>query len=224
MSDHSRFAIYYLAPEGPLADFGAAWLGWDIATGMPVSQPEVEGIDEITATPRKYGFHATLKPPFFLAEGGKLQNLEKAVEALAGRLVPVGCDELELAEMGGFLALTPRGNHRRINRLAAEIVERLDAFRRLPSAAEIARRREAGLTARQEAMLARWGYPYVKDEFRFHMTLTGNLGPERVSGVMQSMRPLLPPLPAPFTLDEIALVGERPDGRFELLHRYALSG
>lgn len=224
MSDHSRFAIYYLAPEGHLADFGAAWLGWDIATGMPVSQPEVEGIDAITATPRKYGFHATLKPPFFLAEGGKLQNLEKAVEALAGRLMPVSCDGLELAEMGGFLALTLRGNPGRINRLAAEIVERLDAFRRLPSPAEIARRREAGLTARQEAMLARWGYPYVKEEFRFHMTLTGNLGPDRVSGVMQSMRPLLPPLPAPFTLDEIALVGERPDGRFELLHRYALSG
>lgn len=224
MSDHSRFAIYYLAPEGPLAEFGAAWLGWDIATGMPVSQPEVEGIDAITATPRKYGFHATLKPPFFLAEGGRLKNLEKAVEALAGRLTPVSCDGLDLTALGGFLALTPRSNDSRINRLAAEIVERLDAFRRLPSPAEIARRREAGLTARQEAMLARWGYPYVKDEFRFHMTLTGNLGPEDAARVMAEIRPLLPPLPSPFTLDEIALVGERSDGKFELLHRYALSG
>lgn len=207
-----------------MAEFGAAWLGWDIATGMPVSQPEVEGIDAITATPRKYGFHATLKPPFFLAEGGRLKNLEKAVEALACRLTPVSCDGLDLTALGGFLALTPRGNDSRINRLAAEIVERLDAFRRLPSPAEIARRREVGLTARQEAMLARWGYPYVKDEFRFHMTLTGNLGPEDAARVMAEIRPLLPPLPSPFTLDEIALVGERPDGKFELLHRYALSG
>lgn len=207
-----------------MAEFGAAWLGWDIATGMPVSRPEVEGIDAITATPRKYGFHATLKPPFFLAEGGRLKNLEKAVEALACRLTPVSCDGLDLTALGGFLALTPRGNDSRINRLATEIVERLDAFRRLPSPAEIARRREVGLTARQEAMLARWGYPYVKDEFRFHMTLTGNLGPEDAARVMAEIRPLLPPLPSPFTLDEIALVGERPDGKFELLHRYALSG
>lgn len=224
MSDHSRFAIYYLPPDGALATFGAAWLGWDIATGTPVAQPEVNGIEAVTATPRKYGFHATLKPPFALAEGGRRADLEKAVAVLADRLTPAACDGLMLSQLGGFLALTLRGDAGRINRLAAEIVERLDAFRRPASAAELARRRNAGLTGRQEAMLARWGYPYVKDEFRFHMTLTGDLAPDQAADLTLKMAPLLPPLPAPFILDQIALVGERPDGRFELLHRYALSG
>jgi len=224
MSDHSRFAIYYLPPEGPLAEFGAAWLGWDVASGRPAAQPVVDGIHAITATPRKYGFHATLKPPFALAEGGRVADLERAVDLLAQRLMPASCDGLSLAMMGGFLALTPRGDASRINRLAAEIVERLDAFRRLASPAEIARRREAGLTARQEAMLARWGYPYVHEEFRFHMTLTGNLPVESKGDVTTAARQHLPPLPEPFVLDQIALVGERPDGHFELLHRYALSG
>jgi len=50
----------------------------------------------------------------------------------------------------------------------------------LAAAAELARRRTLRLTAEQDAMLARWGYPYVLEDFRFHMTLTGSLPlPER---------------------------------------------
>ena len=51
-------------------------------------------------------------------------------------------------------------------------------FARPPGAAELERRRKAGLSAAQEKMLLRWGYPYVLDEFRFHLTLTGRLQPE----------------------------------------------
>ena len=34
------------------------------------------------------------------------------------------------------------------------------------------------LTARQDAMLVRWGYPYVFDTWFFHMTLTRRLSAE----------------------------------------------
>ena len=36
---------------------------------------------------------------------------------------------------------------------------------------------KSGLTDRQEALLTQWGYPYVMEEFRFHITLTGALDP-----------------------------------------------
>jgi len=63
-------------------------------------------------------------------------------------------------------------------------VEHFDLFRRPPDEAEIARRRKAKLTAQQEAYLQKWGYPYVFDEFRFHMTLTRRLTPEEKQSVM----------------------------------------
>jgi hypothetical protein len=34
----------------------------------------------------------------------------------------------------------------------------------------------AGLSARQAEHLTKWGYPYVFEDFRFHMTLTAGLG------------------------------------------------
>ena len=46
----------------------------------------------------------------------------------------------------------------------------------LPAAPEeLKKRRGAGLSSRQELMLTTWGYPYVMEEFRFHLTLTGRL-------------------------------------------------
>lgn len=65
---HTRFAVYYVPTETPLARFGAAWLGWDVVSGRIASQPNIPGISDITATPRKYGFHATLKPPVSVGE------------------------------------------------------------------------------------------------------------------------------------------------------------
>jgi hypothetical protein len=50
-----------------------------------------------------------------------------------------------------------------------------DAHRAPPDEAELARRRRSRLTQRQEGTLARWGYPYVMEEWRFHVTLTRRL-------------------------------------------------
>ncbi len=51
--EFARFAIYYMPPPGALADFGAAWLGCDVAQGRAVAQRDVPGVAEITKTPRK---------------------------------------------------------------------------------------------------------------------------------------------------------------------------
>jgi hypothetical protein len=143
---------------------------------------------------------------------------------MAADCAPARCDGLTLTRLGRFLALTPVGDARGIGRVADTCVQVLDPFRAPPEAEELARRRQARLSARQEALLLRWGYPHVMEEFRFHMTLTGRLAPAEAAAWQDRIGALLPPLPAPFVLDTVALVGERGDGRFELIHRYALTG
>jgi hypothetical protein len=175
-------------------------------------------------TPRKYGFHGTLKPPFRLAEGTDAAGLHEAVSLMAANCVPAQSDGLALTALGRFLALTPVGDVSGIARVAATCVEALDAFRAPPGEAELERRRKARLSERQEALLQRWGYPYVMEEFRFHLTLTGRLPVDDIEHWTETARSHLPPLPTPFVMDVVALVGEREDGRFELIQRYTLAG
>ena len=221
---YARFAIYYVPPEAPLAEFGASWLGWDVVTGRKVPQFDVPGLHDITMTPRKYGFHGTLKPPFRLKDDQTLPALEKAVSDVADEVSPASCDGLTLTQLGRFLALTPFGPLDGLQHIAEACVRDLDGFRAPAGEAELARRRKAVLSTRQEALLAQWGYPYVFEEFRFHMTLSGGLPKEDLRGWKNALQGYLPDLPAPFVVDQIALCGERQDGRFELIHRYTLTG
>ncbi len=224
MTDYSRYAIYYLPPSGPLADFGAAWLGWDAQTGLPCPHPDVPGVVDMTATPRKYGFHGTLKPPFRLADGCTQATLQDAVADLAATTAPATCEGLALTRLGRFLALTPTGDTTALGAVAAACVTQLDGFRAQPSQAELARRRAAYLSERQNTLLEDWGYPYVLDQFRFHLTLTGKLPKAQVAEAQELLQSLLPALPVPFEVRDICLLGEREDGCFELIHRYGLTG
>lgn len=180
MSD-ARYAIYYAPePESDLAAFGRAWLGRDPETGARVAQPAVPGrppgwMEAITAEPRRYGFHGTLKPPFRLAAGRGVRDLLAAAESLARGQPAIEIGRLALEVLGGFFALVPDGPVPALEAFAAACVRELDAFRAPPSPDELARRRRSGLSPRQDALLARWGYPYVMEEFRFHLTLTGRL-------------------------------------------------
>ncbi|MCC1491340.1 DUF1045 domain-containing protein [Cognatishimia sp. F0-27] len=221
---YSRFAVYYVPPDGPLASFGAAWLGWDLGRGCRVSQYDVPGLESITEAPRKYGLHGTLKAPFRIAEGRSVLELEKATAQLAAALAPARCGGLEVATLGRFLALLPQGDLSGLQRVAGACVRLLDDFRAPASEAELLRRRKARLNARQEAFLAEWGYPYVMEEFRFHLTLTGRIDKSALPAWSKTLMRHVPTLPSPFVMDQIALCGERPDGQFELLHRYPLTG
>jgi putative phosphonate metabolism protein len=221
---YTRFAIYYVPPDGAMADFGAAWLGWDIAGGEAAAQPNIAGLGDVTMTPRKYGFHGTLKPPFRLAEGQSLSSLKDAVATLAAGHAPAVSGPLKLSGLGRFLALIPSRPTDDLAKLAAACVMDLDRFRAPMSDAELARRRAADLAPHQEAHLIQWGYPYVLDAFRFHLTLTGELSPKELSHWETVLTTHLPPLADLFVVRELALVGERTDGLFEMIHRYALTG
>jgi 2'-5' RNA ligase len=210
-----------------LAEAGAAWLGWDVARGQAVAHPEVAALDvaALTETPRKYGLHATIKPPFVLAEGATADGLQSAFETSCTQLAPVTLDGLSLTPLGRFLALTPEGGTAALNAMAAEVVRGLDTFRAPPSEADLARRRQANLTPAQEANLTKWGYPYVMEAFRFHITLTGKLPKGDLPQVTAALAPYITPhLPQPFILDSLTLVGQAEDGMFHEVHRAALSG
>jgi putative phosphonate metabolism protein len=225
--DWARWALYYLPPPGPLSAAGAAWLGWDVERGMPCPHPDLRGLAEpvsdLTATPRRYGFHATIKPPFRLAPGRTPDDLLAAAAAFCDAARAVTLDGLELTDLDGFLALTPSGDTAALDALAGSAVAALDPFRAPAPPEEVARRRAAGLTPRQDALLLRWGYPYVMEEFGFHMTLTGRLAPKVRAQVAAALVPWLAPvLPRPFVLGHLALAGEGPDGRFRTVARWAL--
>lgn len=227
MKEFERYAIYYAPPAGPLADFTASWLGWDAAQGTAVPHPDIAGLPAevatLTATPRKYGFHGTIKPPFRPTQTRR--DLMDDLAEFARTQAPVTLDRLQLTRLGGFLALTPRGETAALSALAGDVVAALDHHRMAPTGAELARRRAAGLTPAQEANLLRWGYPYVMGEFRFHLTLTGNLSAADAAQIEDALAPHLTPLlPAPFEIAKLCLFGEELDGRFHLLHRYTLSG
>jgi hypothetical protein len=102
----ARVAIYY-APlaDDPLTPLATRWLGRDPVTGAPAVQPSLSGIEEITAEPRRYGFHATLKPPMRLAEGRSWSELMTAVRAVAAGIAPFDLPPLAVNDLRGFLAL-----------------------------------------------------------------------------------------------------------------------
>jgi len=229
MTKFKRYAVYYAPDAGPLMDFGAAWLGWDPIAGAPAEPLKVDGLPlplaQITKTPRKYGFHGTIKPPFRLADGMSEGDLVAAFDALASATPAIQLEALELSRLGRFLALTPSGDTSALSHLAAGFVRGLDTFRAPLTEADIARRNPDRLSAQQRSLLLQWGYPFVMEEFRFHMTLSGRLGPEDLEQTRTVLDSLITPLlPRPFTINSMCLYGEDEDGMFHLFHRAKLSG
>ncbi|KPA20600.1 hypothetical protein shim_32030 [Shimia sp. SK013] len=223
-----RYGIYYTPCPGALADFGAAWLGWDVTTGADVAHPDVDGlplpVTEITATPRKYGLHGTIKPPFFLADGTQIDDLAQTFATLCTRLAPITLDGLVLARLGSFIALKIDGDQTALADLAGTVVRDLDNFRAPPTKAELERRRKSSLSARQDALLTQWGYPYVMDEFRFHITLSGRVGKNAEATIAALTPHVTPILPNPFVVNSLTLVGEDDAGMFHEIQRHTLTG
>lgn len=223
----ARYAIFYTPVEPDFAAFGASWLGWDSAGGRHVPHPDLADLDvsELTETPRKYGFHATLKAPFRLADGVRENDLIAAADGFAAAHAPVTLEGLKLQFRHGFLALRPRGVESELRDLAGAVVRAFDPLRAPLSEADIARRRKARLSARQDAQMLQWGYPFVFEDFHFHMTLSGRLDDARAQQAMPILQALVTPvLPRPFELDAVTVMGEDGDGLFHQLHRATLAG
>ena len=194
MGIYPRYAIYYAAAPGSVLDqFGASLLGYDAYGGGDLPFPDgvtqtIPDWRDLTQDPRKYGFHATLKAPMALAPDKTEAELVAACESFAGtpRSVPVIAPVVD--SISGFIAVIPPEPSSDIERLAADCTRAFDSFRAPLTPEDRARRNPAKLTPRQCDYLDRWGYPYVMEEFRFHMTLTGRLPAERRENVVAMLR------------------------------------
>lgn len=219
-----RFAVYHL-PDGALGDFGASWLGWDVRAGAAVAHPDdLSDAAEVTQTPRRYGFHATLKAPFRLAQGREVQELALALRMICDRLAPFAL-ELAPSRDWGFAALRPRHQPPELIALESSVVTRLDEFRAPLNTEEYDRRRPDALPAQARKHLDHWGYPFVLDLFSYHLTLSGALVPEAAGTLLAELSPRLAPLiAAPMPVAAAALVGEDETGFFHLIEEFPLRG
>ena len=206
-AEAARYAIYFAPPSGSvLHEAGSRWLGRDAISGEALEQPGVPGLStseltELTSDARHYGFHATMKPPFQLKPGLGEADLFAVAEGFAHRHQAFDVP-LALKSLAGFLALMQARSRSEMRALAADCVRDFHHLRALPSPEELEQRREAGLSAQQENLLQRWGYPFVMDEFRFHMTLSKRLAegpahdtlmaalPKILAGVTASPQPI----------------------------------
>lgn len=178
-----RYAIHYTpSPSEPLTHVAAAWLGRDVYSGHSVEPPALIGLgmQEIsyhTALPRRYGFHGPIKAPFRLAEGTTEALLLRDLMRYASAQQPFTLPLLEIVKLGNLYGLAPSLPCERLNFLAASVVQEFDRYRAPLSDAEIDRADPDRLSASQLTNLHRWGHPYVMDEFRFQMVLTGAIVP-----------------------------------------------
>ncbi|WP_378949196.1 DUF1045 domain-containing protein [Mesorhizobium sp. ANAO-SY3R2] len=225
-----RYAIYFTPPhDDPLCRIAAGWLGRDAFGGaltpakafgeLPASEVAFH-----TAAARRYGFHATLKAPFRLADGTSETALIDAVDAFAADAVPFDIPRLKLAQLDGFFALVPAEPRPELQTFAGDVVTVFEPFRAPLTDAEIARRNPAALSPQECRYLNQWGYPYVFDAFRFHMTLSGRVAGEEAPRVRAAIEQCLGNvLDRPVPVEGLAIFVEpSAGGPFEVLSYHAL--
>jgi len=207
-----RIAIFFTPPaDHPLTRAAALWLGRDAFTGEALAQVDAGGLGaeelrSLTGEPRRYGFHATMKAPFRLSAGWRLDDVEDAFDGFCAshHAFPIG--RLRVERIGGFFALVPESPVPELEALAAECVRFFDSCRAPLTEEDIARRNPDRLTPRQRENLHQWGYPYVMEDFRFHMTLTGTVPESRWSAVKQLLQKRFAPvLEEPVVVEGLSL-------------------
>jgi putative phosphonate metabolism protein len=221
-----RYAIYFApAKASPWWTFGSHWLGRNEFddTALPLTEPQLW---DITAEPRRYGFHATLKAPFRLAEHKTLDDLISRTQALAANLAPLSLGSMQALSLGKFVALCPSTLPPYLAALAEDCVVGLDDLRAPLTEQDLVRRQVGQLDAREMELLHRYGYPYVLERFRFHFTLTGPVDQPARQRVIQAVQEQVAHMNAvaPLVLDRLCLFMEAaPGSSFRRIADVALS-
>jgi hypothetical protein len=179
----------------------------------------------VTQRPRKYGIHATLKAPFTLAHGVSAAQLCATAAKFAQTQAPVPAGPLHLTYQNGFVALRPRAAPFALNELESSAVRLFDPASAPLTEQQLARRRQARLSTRQDQYLRDWGYPYVFEEFNFHITLTGRVGVSVGAHIKDKLAPQVTAVVQdPLMIDAISLMGEDAEGFFHQIERFPLKG
>ena len=231
MDQGPRYALYFVPPaQSDFYRFGSAVLGYDCYTGAPVDTPDKfipdsEAWSQVTDEPRRYGFHATLKAPFYLLPSCTEAQLVSAVQSFAGlgHAIPTITPAIQV--LSGFIAMLPLTPEPTLNALAASCTTIFDAYRAAMSPQERARRIALGLNRSQMQNLERWGYPFVLSDFRFHMTLTSRVQSSRRERILAALQKHFHRScgDRPISIDRLALVREDcPESYFRVVSDVAL--
>jgi putative phosphonate metabolism protein len=231
MTGLPRYAIYFAAgADNALSRFGAELLGYDAYTGNELPFPAdashvAPDWRDITADPRKYGFHGTLKAPMALAPGKTEAELSAACATFAGEARTIPVIRPVVDSISGFIAVVPAEPAGALQEFAADCVRAFDGFRIALTAEDRARRKPEKLSERQRDYLDCWGYPYVMEEFRFHMTLTGRLDAARRGPILEMLRARFAALGLDtLAIDRIALFRQDDAGaRFRIMGEWVLA-
>ena len=228
----TRYAIYYAPdPHSPLWRFGSECLGYDAFLGeecnffdsLPLSQSD--WID-LTQEPRRYGFHATLKAPFTLKPDFLEKDLINIFDEFVSRNSSVWLTGLQISCLNGFVALLPTSSSEQLQDLANKTVLAFENIRAELSPEDMERRLKSPLTERQANYLRCYGYPYVMDEFRFHMTLTDRMPLGQCANLANLLQDKFDSLvkPGPLKIDQIAIFKQdNRNARFRIIHSSLLS-
>lgn len=194
----SRYAIYFVPPDNsPLYQWASKVLGYNSRTGLEDTGFTLPGIGQDqwfnwTSAPRQYGFHATLVAPFELQIGHTEAELIDRLLLFASNHRPVIIRKMVLRNLGEFLALCPFAEQTDLQDLASNLVRELNSVRAPLSDYDFKRRLKPNLTEQQILYLKKYGYPYVHEEFRFHMTLTGSLPDNEIESVKRGLKETFP--------------------------------
>ncbi|EIM27039.1 DUF1045 domain-containing protein [Microvirga lotononidis] len=222
-----RAAIYFTPAKGdPLTVRAVEWLGRDAFDNRPMRDPDPT-MDGLVSEPARYGFHATLKAPFRLAGGTTLDELDHALAAFSQTAQVVSLGALAVTRLNRFFALTVQDTRPQLLQIEEAVRTTFDPFRAPPTEQELARRNPESLSERQQANLSRWGYPYVGQEFRFHMTLTNAIGDDETAAKVERLlhSRFDPVLDLPVAIDALALFVEpKPGAPFHVHSRHPLQG
>jgi hypothetical protein len=225
-----RYALYFSPPEdSSLARLGDEWLGRGpamITRSIPTLPHSIDPLEWsfVTEAAASYGFHATLKPPFRLVEGATRSELQQVASSFAASKSRFAAPHLVLGTLGHFLALVLSESSEIFSCFAADCVREFDLFRAPAGEAEIKKRMHDSLSPREHELLFRWGYPYVLDTWKFHMTLTCSLPDDALQGFHAHLserfaEACVPPL----QVDSICLFEQPAAGApFRLIDRFRL--
>lgn len=208
----ARYAIYYSPPRNSLLESaGTYWLGRTAFRygQVPKEIPErffKQEYYQLIESPRWYGFHGTIRAPFELAEHVKPEEFIKEVRKICATHTPFNLSGLAVSSFSGFLALTPTSGYPELIKLHSDLVRKLDFLRPPLSQFDLKRHLDKQLSKRQEQLLRRFGYPFVLEEFKFHMTLTGTIEDKVRSSYKEKLEHILNPyLTEPVPVQEVSI-------------------
>jgi hypothetical protein len=226
---YERYAVYWLpGPRTALAAFARNWFGADPETGEALPAPARHGLDadlaeRATASPRRYGCHATIKAPFRLRDGVSEADLSAELGRFCGRRRRARAGRLRLKRLSHYLALTLDSPTAEVDWLADECVTYFDRFRAPLSEADRARR-PGDLPPLARQHLEQFGYADIFSRFLFHVTLAGPLEAADLARAESALAPAVEPLTrAPFCIEDLCLCRDPGQGGlFKILNRHPL--